>query len=401
MKDSWKRLAASLAFLALASCQAPDEGTDGRNSGLVPAPVWPIPDHHVPEQTSTPISSPTPAPSGYPRPCNAIYGADVLPTFELEVDSSVWSTLQTDFATEVEEWRPAVFRFEGETFEGVTVRNRGNNSRCGDRMQFAIAFHHVDPDQRFKGLRRLDLDHGSCRILYERIAMDFVRDRAGLAAPCANNARLLVNGEFYGIFANLEHPNRDFLERNFAEADGNLYKSAREKKTNEDDPDTSDLDALEAAVTVGELDEVVDLEQAIRMWAAEAVLPAADNYWYFGRNYYVYGHPTRGFVYVPNDYDHALPLSWNWDWAPMPPRSDVAIRVLQDPHWNEVFHDEIAEIHELFAPEWFDETLDRYWAQVKDDVEADPLIDIDDAHIARLKERFRLREQLLEDAFGL
>jgi maltose phosphorylase len=41
-----------------------------------------------------------------------------------------------------------------------------------------------------------------------------------------NNARLVVNGRYYGLFVNIEHVNKDFLERNFGDAGdgGNLYK---------------------------------------------------------------------------------------------------------------------------------------------------------------------------------
>lgn len=383
------------AVLALAGCEGPASGTADRGAGAgVPVPyVRPLPGRDGP--LPTPTASPTPA--GHPRPCNAIYDPDLLPTFELEIAPGDWQALKDDFSAGREEWHPAVFRYDGETVTDVMVRNRGNTSSCGDRMQFAIAFHKVDPDKRFRGLRRINLDHGSCRVLYERISMEFARERMGLAAPCANNALLVVNGTRYGLFANLEHQDREYLERNFALPDGNLYKAGKEKKTNEHDPDTSDLDALWDAKTPDEIARLVDLDQAIRMWAMEAVLPAADNYWYFGRNYLLYNHPERGFLFLPNDYDHGLPLGWNWDWEPLPARSTIAERVLQDPYWSGRLDEELALAHAAFEHDWYEERVDRYWAQIRDAALADPGLNIDDEEILKLKELFRAREALLDE----
>lgn len=399
MRPFRKTVVRSLAFAALAGCNDGDLHTrrpqaDAPPFGplAAPEPNWP---NAAPTAEATPEPTPAP-PSEYPRPCHAIYDPASLPTFELEISDEVWNAMEDDGRGR-EEWRPASFRFEGTEYPDVMVRKRGNYSSCGSKLQFAVAFHHVDPEGRFQDLKRLNFDHGSCRILFERVAMEFVREELGIAAPCANNARVLVNGEFYGLFANVEHQNKDFLKRNFPDPDGNLYKVAEQKKTNEDDPDVSDLEALHAAHTLEELDALVDLEQAIRMWAAEALLPAEDNFWYYDRNFYVYNHPGRGFLYLPNDYDRALPMNRNLDWDPTRPIQRIPSVVLDDPEWNERFENELREIHSRFRPEWFDERLDRYWMQVKADVEADPFFEMQDEDIARLKEWIRDRERYLDE----
>lgn len=346
-----------------------------------------------------PMPSPTPAPTPvtFPKVCHPLYDPDALPTFELEIESAVWQALVEDFAADRGVYRPAGFRFDGEDYPGVMVRYRGNNSRCGEKMQLAIAFNKVDPDGRFQGLRRLDLDHGSCRVLSERIAYEFARE-AGVEAPCANNVRVMLNGEYYGLYANLEHVNRDFLKRNLEEHDGNLYKAGT-RKNNEDDPDTSDYKDYKDAPDLEAVSAIIDLDQAVRMWAVEALLPAADNFWYYGRNYYLYHHPERGFLYIPNDYDHAVPLGWNMDYRPLPAREHPTDIVLADPAWRMRFLEELGVAHARFRPEWYAERIDRYWAQTREAIAADPFLqmEFDDAEIEKYKEVCRLRDQLIED----
>src|SRR5512138_2862483 len=168
-----------------------------------------------------------------PGPCPDLYADGDLPTFEVEVTAETWAALRQDFALGVEVWRPAVFRHAGDTVADASVRVRGNNSRCGDKLQLAISFDQIDPAGRYHGLRRIDLDHGGCRVLEERLALSVMRD-LGLPAACANHARLVVNGAYYGLFLSIEHVNKDFLRRNFGSAadDGNLYKSGWQLKNN-------------------------------------------------------------------------------------------------------------------------------------------------------------------------
>lgn len=408
MRPLQKTLACLLVFVitSLAGCNDTRvDASRSKDDSFSEPSALPVPDANGPtptpasEPTPAPTPSPEPVPADFPRACHPIYAADTLPTFDLRIADDVWDELEDDFGDGLEIWRPAALRYGDEEYPDVMVRMRGNFSSCGGKMQFAFAFHQVNPEGRFHGLKRLNLDHAGCRVLFERVAMEFVREELNIPAPCVNNARFLINGEFYGLFANVEHQNKDFLKRNFSDADGNLYKAAKVKKTNEDDPDQSDLDALLSADTLEAIEAVVDLDQAIRMWAAEAILPAEDNYWFYDRNYYVYNHAGRGFLYLPNDYDRALPLYRNWYWDPYSPQQRIAETVLEDSGRGIQFEEELRDIHSRFRPAWFEERLDRYWTQVKDDVEMDPFLDLNDEDIVKLKDTIRQRKQFLDERF--
>lgn len=383
-------IARALGALVLLSFGAACAGGSGEKS--VPGGFGPpLPPIGPPTQPTDP---PPPAGGGA---CADVYDPDHLPTFEVDIASDHLEALIEEQKAGIQVFHPAVFRYEGEEYPDAMVRYRGNKSTCGDKLQIAIAFHKVNPDGRFHGLRRINLDHGSCGTIEERLALAFVRDELGVEASCANNARLVLNGHYYGLYTNIEHIDREFLERNFDDPDGNLYEDAREewKKTNEDDPDTSDMEALNGAADAAAVDALSDLDQAMRMWAGDALLPGCDNYWYFGRNFYVYNHPSRGFLFLPTDYDHALPLGWCSDWMLMPSEDKTAALVLQDPEWRAKFVDELAAAHARFRPEWFDERIDRWWLQVRESAEADPFLagEIDD--FSGLKQRIREREALI------
>ena len=44
----------------------------------------------------------------------------------------------------------------------------------------------------------------------------------------ANNAKVTVNGQYYGVYTNVERLDKEYLQRNFIEDDGNLYQGGAE-----------------------------------------------------------------------------------------------------------------------------------------------------------------------------
>lgn len=363
--------AAVSAAIALGGCHAAPEPEGGPTGDGAPGSGVPTGN----AEGTPPVNVP-PEPPSLPLGCPDLYADDLLPTFELDVSDEVWAALQQDLVEGEEVYYPAVFRLGGEERPDARVRLRGNNSRCGEKLQLAISFNQVDPAGRFHGLRRLDLDHGGCRLLEERLALSFMRD-LGLPTPCANHARLVVNGAYYGLFVNVEHANKDFLRRNFGAAadDGNLYKSGWSLSTNEAANDTSDLVPWDAAGDAATLASLGDLDEAVLEWAAEAVLPARDNYWLRGYNYYLYHHPARGFLFVPNDLDQAFPGgSGDVQLATLlpDPLQRAAGVALADPAWRLRYEEAVRRALAAYDPATLAGRLDRWWAQIAQAEAEDP-----------------------------
>ncbi|MGE5786878.1 MAG: CotH kinase family protein, partial [Myxococcales bacterium] len=243
----------------------------------------------------------------YPRPCADIYDPNTLPTFNVEIAQSDWDAIVAGCEAKDQTYYPITFHYGAETLPAM-IRLKGNWSWNCDKMQFQISFNESDKQGRFHGLRKLVLDAPSYdeTLLRERLGFSLMRD-LGTPFSCANNARLEINGKYYGLFVNLERVDAGYLKRQFAESDGNLYKEGRELTTNEETGDTASVDAFWAATTVSELDALVDLEEAVLVWAGLAMAPDADSYWAGVEiNVYLYQHPTRGLLFIPYDMDTAF-----------------------------------------------------------------------------------------------
>jgi hypothetical protein len=151
-------------------------------------------------------------------------------------------------------------------------------------------------------------------LIAERLVYSAFR-AAGLPAPRCNNAEVWVNGEFYGVYVNIETEDKDLLRRWFADEDGNLYEEQGvdwvpgneggfELETNETVNDRSDLTALFAAVSsaadatlLDDVAAILDVDHFLRHSAMEGIVNQWDGYAYtqFGpNNYRLYHDPSTG-----------------------------------------------------------------------------------------------------------
>jgi len=257
-------------------------------------------------------TGPEPEPPWAPKPCPALYDQDLLPTFELEISKKVLSKLKAEWTAGAGNAHPdhpvLAFKYQDQVVTTATVQLRGNPKwwpQMGKKMQLEVSFNTFDKKGRFMGLRKLLFDAARYNesFLRDRLALAILRD-VGLPAPCANNARVVINGEYLGLFTSLEKPDKEFLERHFEDPEGNLYKRDDwEKKTNEMDTNISDLEALLGAKQLDDLLAVMNLEEALLEWATEAVIPDGDGPWAGGLNWYAYNDPKTGFNVIPWDLD--------------------------------------------------------------------------------------------------
>jgi hypothetical protein len=326
-----------------------------------------------------------------PGACHPVYAQDLLPTFEVTMAPEAWAALQADQAlrSEREERREdakpyhhvELFRWEEISTTTAMIRLKGETSWYGPKLQFVISFNEREQGGRFLGLRKITLDATPLidrSLLRDRLALAILRD-LGLAAPCANHARLVVNGVYYGLYANIERVDREFLERNFGkrDADGNLYESGWEIKTNKGREDRTRLRALWAATDVAGLAAVADLEQAVLMWAAEAVIPQADGYSVGRGNYYIYDHPERGFAWIPWDLDKTFdfsdvsldPIGFKAHNRNKPPQLAI---VLADPAWRTRYVDAVARALAAYDPAVQLGRIDSWAAQIRTAIADDP-----------------------------
>lgn len=286
--------------------------------------------------TDTAIDNPPDSVEG----CSSVYDQDELQAFALEISDREWSALEDDFDRGDKDYHPATFSHEGESY-AVQVRLKGNPdfSWFGRKFQFVISFNEDDPAARFKGLRKLALDATwyEPTLLRDRLAWTILREHSDLPGACANNATLDVNGEFYGVFANIEYFDHEYLERAFGDAStGTLWKYGTEPTANADAADYDKVQAFWRARTLASMAEYGDPQQWVRPWAAEAVLGDDDGFWCCAHNFYLYDHPAEGLQFLVWDLDDTFEITpYNND-----PIEGYGRGLFQQPQFRAVIADE-------------------------------------------------------------
>jgi spore coat protein CotH len=147
---------------------------------------------------------------------------------------------------------------------------------------------------------------------------------AGVQAPRCNFARVTVNGEYLGIYSNVESIGKPFLKRRFGNNAGNLYEGTLadfypravdrlEAKTNEKGHDRSkvmrlaELLAAKGELDLDEIDKLVDIDNFIKFWAVESLIGFWDGYSNNQNNYWVYENRDNGkFYFMPWGADGAF-----------------------------------------------------------------------------------------------
>jgi len=333
-------------------------------------------------------------------PCADIFADDLLPTYEIRFAPADWTAIVNDFNSmqqninaglDYHPYHPlAEFRYGNEVVPNTLIRLKGWSSWWqaqadpNPKMQFVIAFDGVDSKQRFHGLRKVELDMPRIDASYlrQRLALIYFRG-LGLPAECANNARLVVDGAYYGLYTNLERPDKEFTKRVFPEApDADLWDAGQRLATNTDTMGLPHprIDALWAATDTASIAAIADMDEALLEWAGEAMTADADGYWIGHWNFFLYDHPTRGWLWVPHDLDATL------DWAdphidPIYYWGGLSGSYVPQPHFAAVFKSEIwrpryvaavSKALDAYVAAQLPDKVDRFAAQISDAAAADP-----------------------------
>jgi hypothetical protein len=247
---------------------------------------------------------------------------------------------------------PATFMFtdaEGvDTVQQIGFRLRGNTSRYSAKKSFKVSFNSFT-NQKWKGLEKINLngEHNDPTVSRSKICWDLLKDMRVPGAR-ANHVELYVNGDYYGLYANIEHIDEEFVDRRFGNKDGNLYKClypadlaylgenpdlykftengrrAYDLQNNSDTDDYSDLANFIGVINQAsisdlpcELEAIFNVDTYLRTMAFDVIVGNWDGYAFNQNNFYLYHNTaTDRFEYIPFDLDNTLGIDWlNRDWA--------------------------------------------------------------------------------------
>ncbi|MCB9472830.1 MAG: CotH kinase family protein [Candidatus Delongbacteria bacterium] len=235
----------------------------------------------------------------------------------------------------------------------VGFRLRGNTSRTSAKKSFKLKF-----DEYLDGLEFFDEDalnlngeHNDPAIARSKIAWDLMQ-RAGMRASRASHSEVWINGNFYGLYVSVEHIDKEWLRKRFADSSGNLWKClwpadlnwlgsdpeaykllvndrrVYELKTNEELDDYGALQRLVRVLTQtppaalrDSLESVLAIEDVLEVMAVDVLLGNWDDYRFLRNNYYLYHDPSSDLMhFIPYDYDNNMGIDWfNVPWATLDP----------------------------------------------------------------------------------
>ncbi|MAG55426.1 MAG: hypothetical protein CMJ83_03960 [Planctomycetes bacterium] len=263
----------------------------------------------------------------YPK--KRLYDPGTLRTVFLDFPQSDWLEELSDFyRTDVKV--PATLTVDGKVYANVGVKARGNSSFFGvggKKKSFNVYVDDRDDKQRLRGYKTLKLlnSHADPSFLREGMFLRICRDY--IPASQSNHVKLVVNGESWGIYVNVQQYNKDFLSQAFGTKEGVRWKvpaGGGGSLAWNDDPSAFERSfELKTADAKGALDRlmnlsrlldrtpddeieetlrsILDIDETLWFLALDHVLMDGDGYVSRGSDYYLYEDENGRFHFIPHD----------------------------------------------------------------------------------------------------
>lgn len=277
----------------------------------------------------------------------SLYDPKVLRTLFLTFENPDWEDeLAFFYNTDVEV--PATVVVDGKTYKDVGVHFRGQTSfkmvSDGQKRSLNLSFDDRHDKQRLLGYQTLNLLNSAAdptflrAMLYMQIARDY------LPAPKANYMRVVINGESWGVYVNLQQFNSQFTKeaasgdiarwkvpgspRNrggglaWLGEDAQQYRNFYEIKS-KDKPEswaklinlTRTLNQTPADRLVAALEPILAIDEVLRFLAVENALLNNDGYWARASDYSLYIDEAGRFHVVPHDVNETMRPVENFGWG--------------------------------------------------------------------------------------
>jgi hypothetical protein len=290
---------------------------------------------------------------------DVLFDQNVVHTFEIELPAAALAELDADPVAE--EYVEGSLLFDGERLEAIGVRYKGSvgaflgctagpqpfqpsGAKTCTKQSLKLKINWNGADTEFFGQRRIQLHSMNLDTSLMRDRLGYLLfAEAGVAAPRSTHARVVINGEFVGLFALVEQIDERFTRDRFADGKGNLYKEVwpfgadgdvrpsfqliAGLRTNEDDDPSPEIiesfasELLDSGAPTDEeaarrvLSQWTDLEAFVAYAVVDRAIHHDDGpfHWYCiggpcePHNFYFYEEPTSRSVHIiPWDLDNSL-----------------------------------------------------------------------------------------------
>ncbi len=272
----------------------------------------------------------------YPRA--KLYDPSVLRTIFIEFDTKIWEEEMAKFKnTDIE--MPATITVDGRKYPMVGVKFRGQSSfghvPAKLKRSLNLSMDFIDRYQRLYGYKTINLLNCNgdasflSSILYSHLASDY------LPVPQANIVKVVINGESWGLYSNVQQYNKDFLKEFYGttagarwkvpgspNADGGLrylgediggYRQRFEIKSKDDEKSWKSLinlcKVLNETPTTDlpkAIEQILNVDGVLRFLAIDVVVVNSDGYWTRASDYSIYLQPSGLFHILPHDMNEAF-----------------------------------------------------------------------------------------------
>ena len=267
-----------------------------------------------------------------------LYDIETLRTIFLDFENEDWEAeLEVFKPTDVE--IAATMTVDGKTYPNVGVSFRGASSfftiPSGSKRSLNLSVDFLDKDQRLYGYKSLNLlnCNGDASMMSSYLYHDIASKK--IATPKVNFVKVVINGRSWGVYANAQQFNKDFLQENYDSKKGDRWKvsgspAGRGGLTYEgEDIDTyrehfeikskdkkdawialtklcrvlkeTPVDQLEAALA-----PMLDIDGVLWFLAVDVALVNSDGYWTRASDYNIYRDKEGVFHILPHDMNEAF-----------------------------------------------------------------------------------------------
>ncbi|MCC0670041.1 CotH kinase family protein [Clostridioides sp. ZZV14-6009] len=240
------------------------------------------------------------------------FDRDKVMEINIEIDDSDLKDMNENAIKE--EFKVAKVTVDGDAYGNVGIRTKGNSSLTSvansdsDRYSYKINFDKYNTSKSMEGLTQLNLNNCYSDPSYMREFITYsICEDMGLATPEFAYAKVSINGEYHGLYLAVEGLKESYLENNFGDVTGDLYKSDEgaslqyngddsESYSNlivESDKKTADWSKvtklLKSLDTGEDIEKYLDVDSVLKNIAINTALLNLDSYQgNFAHNYYLY-----------------------------------------------------------------------------------------------------------------
>ena len=164
-----------------------------------------------------------------------------------------WDSLVANYSTETD-MIAASMEFIDNTgshvVDSINIRLKGNSSygHPGNKKSFKVDFNDYVVGQTYDGMKKLNFNNGfkDPTFMREKIFMDLCRT-AGIPAPRISFCNVYMNDVFWGFYTMVEQVDKEFIQNNFVDDTGNLFKAGDGFGSNPVFADLKDYGSLQSS----------------------------------------------------------------------------------------------------------------------------------------------------------